>query len=143
MFSEIESIEEIGEIEMLDIQVTGDNLFFANNILTHNSAIDAEKLTQGHIQGGISKINTSDYAIGIQQDDLMRSQGEILFHVLKTRNSGAVGKTQMLKWDPVSLTISSLQKTNMKFQPKRKEVVLPGANIGSNNPSDITNLIQT
>jgi hypothetical protein len=34
---EIESIEEVGDMETIDISVTGDNLFYCNGILTKNS----------------------------------------------------------------------------------------------------------
>lgn len=90
------------------------------------SAIDAEKLNQAHIQGGISKINTSDYAVAVKQDDLMRAAGEIYFEILKSRNSGGVGKRILLGWDPISLNILSSQKKNDNLQltKKSKAVVL-------------------
>jgi KaiC/GvpD/RAD55 family RecA-like ATPase len=75
------------------------------------SAIEAEKLNQAHIQGGISKINTCDYAVGIKQDDLMRASGEIYLEILKSRNSAGTGKRLLLGWDPVSLTIVPNPKT--------------------------------
>jgi hypothetical protein len=34
---EIETIEEMGELETVDISVTGDNLYYCNDILTKNS----------------------------------------------------------------------------------------------------------
>ena len=86
-------------------------------------AIDAEKLTQAHIQGGISKINTSDYTVAIKQDDLMRAAGEIAFEILKSRNSGGVGKKLLLAWDAVSLIIKSLGHKQLKVV-KRSGVVL-------------------
>jgi len=129
---EIESIEEIGEDVVYDIQVTGDNLFFANGILTHNSAIEADKLNQAHIQGGISKINTSDYTIGIKQDELMRSTGEIFLEILKSRNSSGVGKRLLLGWDPISLTIHSQSKKMESSALKRKK---EGAQLLVSTPS--------
>ena len=117
---EIESIEEIGEDVVYDIQLTGDNLFFANGILTHNSAIEAEKLSQAHIQGGISKINTSDYTVGIRQDDLMRASGEIYLEILKSRNSSGVGRRLLLGWDPISLSIISQSHQSGGLQLKQK-----------------------
>lgn len=112
-------------------------------------AIDAEKLNQSHIQGGISKINTSDYTIGIKQDDLMRAAGEIYFEGLKTRNSAGTGVRKLLGWDPISLNIKSLQSTAAKLQlnkgSKKPTAVL---NVGntffaqSPNPNDPTGLMQ-
>jgi intein/homing endonuclease len=34
---EILSIDPIGEMDTIDIEVSGDHLFYANGILTHNS----------------------------------------------------------------------------------------------------------
>jgi len=111
------------------------------------AAIKAEKLNQSHIQGGISKINTSDYVIGIKQDDLMRSQGEIQYDILKSRNSGGVGASVRLKWDPVSLSVTSNagKQQQLKVTNKR-QVVLPETNIavgGQKNSGDVMNLFQT
>ena len=88
-------------------------------------AIDAEKLNQAHIQGGISKINTSDYTIGIKQDDLMRASGEIYFEIMKSRNSDGVGKRILLGWDPISLTIYSLKRNQPNLVLKKKNQVMP------------------
>jgi len=87
-------------------------------------AAEAEKMVQAHIQGGSSKINTADYAIGIKQDDLMRASGEIYYEILKSRNSNGVGKRILLGWDPISLTISSLQKNGGGLQLRKKQVVV-------------------
>ena len=88
------------------------------------SAIDADKLSHAHIQGGISKIQTTDYAIAIKQDDLMRAAGEIVFEILKSRNSGGVGQRLILKWDPTSLTVTSLQSSKNKLELKTKQKML-------------------
>ena len=82
-------------------------------------AIDAEKLTQAHIQGGISKINTADYVIGVKQDDLMRAAGEIYYECLKSRNSGGVGTRALLGWDAISLTVNSLILKNASLNFKK------------------------
>jgi KaiC/GvpD/RAD55 family RecA-like ATPase len=90
-------------------------------------AIDAEKLNQAHIQGGISKINTSDYTIGIKQDDLQKAAGELWYECLKSRNSDGVGKRALLAWDPISLTVSSPTKKGQQLQLKKKsDVILDG-----------------
>ena len=111
------------------------------------SAIDAEKLNQAHIQGGISKINTSDYAIAVKQDDLMRAAGEIYFECLKSRNSGGVGKRALLGWDAISLNISSLQKNSagLKLAKPKAAVLSTDETIFSNKDggSSIVNMIDT
>lgn len=85
-------------------------------------AIDAEKVSQAHIQGGISKINTADYVVALRQDDLMRAAGEMGMEILKSRNSGGVNKKLLMGWDPVSLVISS----NSKDTPQLKVTKKPG-----------------
>lgn len=106
------------------------------------AAIEAEKLNQSHIQGGISKINTSDYVIGIKQTDLMRSQGEIQYDILKSRNSGGVGQSKLLKWDPISLVVSSPNKVEIKPKLKR-QVTMPSVEIGKKDNGDVMNLFNT
>lgn len=69
------------------------------------SALDAPDHHQGHIQGGISKVNTADNLVAIIQSDAMKSGGEYMFKYAKTRNSSGVGKCTTLKWDPVSLRV--------------------------------------
>lgn len=105
------------------------------------AAIEAEKLNQSHIQGGISKINTSDYVIGIKQTDLMRSQGEIQYDILKSRNSGGVGASKLLKWDPISLVVSSPGKPDLK-QPPKRQLTMPSTQIGKKG-GDVMELFQT
>ncbi len=67
---EITQIEELDEIEMMDITVSGDNLFYANDILTKNSF-------------GLPMTVDGLYAI-IQNDELFKV-GKYLLKVLKTR----------------------------------------------------------
>lgn len=42
MWKKIVSIEELDLSNSIDIEVSGNHLFFANNILTHNSSTDVE-----------------------------------------------------------------------------------------------------
>lgn len=84
------------------------------------SAIDAEEHTQGHIQGGYSKVQTADNLIMIIQTDQMRAAGEYVMKLLKTRSSGGVGQQILLRWNPVSLRITNFDASVMKVQPKIK-----------------------
>jgi hypothetical protein len=59
---EIVSIEECGEFETMDIEVEGNHLFFANDILTHNSAYDEkEEVTLANMSESIKKVEHSDH----------------------------------------------------------------------------------
>jgi KaiC/GvpD/RAD55 family RecA-like ATPase len=86
----------------------------------NRSAIEAEKLNQSHVGGGISKIQTSDYTVAVKQDDLMRAAGEIYFEILKSRNSGGVGARILLGWDPISLCILSLMRKGAQLELTKK-----------------------
>lgn len=67
---------------------------------------EGEALGQDHIQGGISKINTSDLVIALVKTEAMDQAGEYRFEFLKSRNSNAVNKHLTMKWDHDSLRIS-------------------------------------
>lgn len=69
------------------------------------AAIDAEEHHQGHIQGGISKVNTTDNLIAIIQNETMKAAGEYMLKMIKTRSSGGVGKALVLGWNPVALRV--------------------------------------
>ncbi len=95
-----------------------------------------EKLDQSDVQGGSSKVNTSDYTVAVKQDDLMRAAGEIWFDILKSRNSHGKGQRLLLGWDPISLLIKSLQKSKSGLQLKKKQSVIPTENTVFDKPKD-------
>jgi hypothetical protein len=152
---EIIEIEELDEEETIDIEVDGNHLFYANGILVHNSSIEAEKVNQGHIQGGFSKIQSADLMIAIIQTDQMRATGEYIFEFLKTRNSGAVGSNILMKWDPIALRVSDLievdETKGLTLKPKsdkfhNKEPLHIGGTIfdkHSSTNNNLLNLIKT
>jgi hypothetical protein len=70
---EIVSIEEVGELETIDISVSGDNLFYCSNILTKNSM-------------GIPGI--SDFFLAIINTEELKEMGQVMFRQLKNRYSG-------------------------------------------------------
>lgn len=72
----------------------------------NRDAVNAAHIDQSHIAGGISKINTTDNHISIVFTDAMRANGEISFHLIKTRNSDGVGEMVPLEWDSTSLRIT-------------------------------------
>jgi archaellum biogenesis ATPase FlaH len=89
------------------------------------AASKGEATNQAHIAGGSYKINTSDYTIAIQQTDLMRASGEIVFEALKIRNRNSTAPSRaLLGWDPVSLSIFSFEKKKNGLVLKKKGPVL-------------------
>lgn len=81
------------------------NMIGATASQQNRSAIDAQELNQGHIAGGISKVNTVDWYLSIILTPTMKLAGEIGFLFLKSRSSDAVGKQVFLRWDNTALRI--------------------------------------
>jgi len=81
------------------------NMFGATASQQNRSAIEAAELNQGHIAGGISKVNTVDVYCSVILTPSMKAAGEVGFTFLKTRSSDGVGKTIYLTWDNNSLRI--------------------------------------
>ena len=109
ILDEIESIEYIGELDTVDIDVeTNDHLFWANAILTHNSSVTEPEHDHSMISGGISKIQTADNVISIFASAAMKERGQYQIQFLKTRSSSGVGSKVYLGFDPNNLRIFDL-----------------------------------
>lgn len=67
---EIVSIVDVGEKECVDIQVTGDNLFYCNDILTKNS---------------VGTPQTSDWFCALIMTEEMAAEGKMMMRQLKSR----------------------------------------------------------
>jgi len=82
LLKRILKIEEIGEREMVDIEVSGNHLFYANAILTHNSSSDVE-LTDTSESFGLPA--TADLMFALISTEELESLGQILVKQLKNR----------------------------------------------------------
>lgn len=83
MFLEkIVKIEEIGERDAIDIEVNGNHLFYANDILTHNSSSDVE-LTDTSESFGLPA--TADFMFAIISTEDLEKLGQLLVKQLKNR----------------------------------------------------------
>ena len=144
IYDEIVSIEEIDEKETIDISVSGDNLFYANDILTHNSGYDNLEACRANISGGISKIFACDLLVNISNTPASRERGEIGFHFIKTRNSGGVGKHIALKFDTNTLRITdpddfssaSIKGEAVNLIENSNNAVFDNTSYGSNSAFD-------
>lgn len=85
---------------------------------------------QDHIQGGISKINTSDLVIAVVKDEAMEAAGEYRFEFLKARNSNAVNKKVTMAWDADSLRITDLGLKLVTAPHRRPGLTLPNTKPG-------------
>lgn len=115
---EIVSIEYIGERETVDINTAGNRLFYANGILTHNSAVEEIEFDHSHISGGISKINTADNVFGIFTSRSMRERGQYQIQLMKTRSSSGVGQKIELAFDLETLRITDPDPDGYNSAPK-------------------------
>lgn len=88
--SEIESIELIGEAETVDITVEDVHMFYANDIYTHNSALNKDSFTMEAIGESLGKAATADLVIGLARSDESKVANEATLGILKNRN-GADG----------------------------------------------------
>lgn len=86
---EIIDIVSVGEKETIDIQTNGNHLFFANDILTHNSVVKnnmtADELSEAVIADSFKKLMLSDFMIALINSPEERSQGKLNFKILKDR----------------------------------------------------------
>jgi hypothetical protein len=86
---EIVSIEECGEEYTIDIMVDSTtHLFFANDILTHNSEFDATDLSMNSASESSGLVATVDGMFGIIQDPLMYTSNEYKLKLLANRDEG-------------------------------------------------------
>ncbi len=90
---EIISIEEIEPRKLKDIQVDGNNLFFANDILTHNSQINrsgmelsVDDLTESKLADSIKKMFISDNLIALVSRAEDRKKNIMYAKTLKARD---------------------------------------------------------
>ena len=86
---EILSIEECDIIDTIDIEVDSENrLFFANDILTHNSGWESSDLNITNIAESAALLHTVDVLFGIITNAEMKARGEYFFKCLANRVSG-------------------------------------------------------
>ena len=133
-WDEIVSIDYIGLEDTIDINVSGDRLFYANEILTHNCAVDEVEFDHSHISGGLSKINTADNVFGIFTSRAMRERGRYQLQLMKTRSSSGVGMKVDLVYDLENLRITDPGEDGQDdgfTAPHRAVNVLDGIKTGS------------
>ena len=101
---EIISIEYIGETETVDIVVSGDNLFVANGILTHNSSYGKDNPGMEGISESIATAAVSDAILSIFQSEEDHEMGIIKLGMMKNRY-GPRGMVQSMIIDYPTLSI--------------------------------------
>ena len=86
--SRIISIEELDEeIEVVDIEVDGNRLFYANDILTHNSGYDNSDVELTDTSESFGLPATVDLMLALIATDDLKQVGQMMFKQLKNRFS--------------------------------------------------------
>lgn len=94
---EIVSIEDVGTLDTVDISVSGDNLFYCNNILTKNSF-------------GLPA--TADFMFALISNETMEQLGQIMIKQLKNRyNDPAKNKKFMIGIDRSKMKLYDVEQS--------------------------------
>jgi len=85
IIDEIESIELVGDLPTIDIEVEKTHMFFANDIYVHNSGSSTEFISGEQIAEDYSKIMTGDFIFSITRkiEDAMHKTARIF--IIKNR----------------------------------------------------------
>jgi len=81
----IVSLDLMGEQETIDITVSGDNLFFANDILTHNSGMNSSDIDLTDTSESIGGPMTADLLLALISTQELEELNQIMVKQLKNR----------------------------------------------------------
>ena len=109
MLKKILKIEELDEREMIDIEVSGNHLFYANDILTHNSSSDVE-LTDTSESFGLPA--TADLMFALISTEDLEGLGQILVKQLKNRyNDPTIHKRFVVGIDRAKMRLYDVEQS--------------------------------
>lgn len=127
---EIINIEEIDYVEMIDFNVSGNKLFYANNILTHNSAVGSTEADNGAVSDSLGSVMTADFLLFLLQTPEMKEAKEIILKCTKNRYTGRTD-TWMMNVDYVHMRFDDMITENSLEHTKMLEDLA-----NNNKPSD-------
>lgn len=85
----IDIIDLNEEIDMIDFNVSGNKLFFANNLLTHNSAVNnVDNTDNSAISDSLGTAMTADFMLFLLQNEEMKVRKEFVLKCTKNRYTG-------------------------------------------------------
>jgi hypothetical protein len=127
ILKKILKIEELDEREMVDIEVSGNHLFYANNVLTHNSSSDVD-LTDTSESFGLPA--TADLMFAIISSEELENLGQIMIKQLKNRyNDPTIFKRFVIGIDRAKMRLYDVD------QSAQKEIVDSGQDLEYNKSS--------
>ena len=112
MLKKILKIEELNERELVDIEVSGNHLFYANGILTHNSSSDVD-LTDTSESFGLPA--TADLMFALISTEELEQLGQIMVKQLKNRyNDLSVYKRFIVGIDRAKMRLYDCEQSAQK-----------------------------
>lgn len=115
---EIEELEE--EIDTIDIELSGNRLFFANNILTHNSGIDVTDIGMSAVSESLGGPMTMDLLIALIATEDLTKQNQVMIQQLKNRYSDVYqNKTLFIGVDRPKMKFYELVQGNLQSMSKK------------------------
>lgn len=105
---EIVSIEEVDAIDMIDFDISGNKLFYANDMLTHNSATNnIDDADNSNVSDSMGTVMTADFLMFLLQNEQMKERKEIVCKITKNR-FGGVTDTWLMSVDYEHMRFSDM-----------------------------------
>ena len=108
---EILSIEPIGVKDTIDITTDGNHLFFANDILSHNSGWDTSEIRMDQVGESAGIVHNADFILALWQVEGDREACRLNTTVIKSRY-GMVGKADEYYVNYNTLRVSDQDKAD-------------------------------
>ena len=122
---EIVEIEELDEKDTIDILVSDNNLFFANDILTHNSGFNKDNPGMENISESIGLAATCDILCSIWQSDEDKELGVLNMGMQKNRFGSNFGNWAFkVKYE----TLTMIETNKDCFAENSTDSIVSGAN---------------
>lgn len=118
---EIESIELIGDEETIDITVDDTHMFFANDIYTHNSALEQDVIEADKISESYSKVMIADFVLSLSRKVTDKIAGTGRWHIIKNR-FGPDGLTLPSKMNMSNGQIHIYEETSVQGKDTNKQM---------------------
>ena len=85
ILDEIESIELLGEQSTVDITVADTHMFYANDIYSHNSALEEDVIDASKVAESYGKVMVADFILSLSRKVQDKLAGTGRWHVIKNR----------------------------------------------------------
>lgn len=111
-YAKIVSIEEVGEVDMIDIEVTGNRLFYANDILTHNSGYGNSDVELTDTAESFGLPATADLMFALVSAEDLEARGQLMVKQLKNRyNDPTVNKKFVIGIDRAKMRLYNTEQS--------------------------------